>query len=108
MNNIDKTKDVTSWFTVLFVPSITEKFKKFNREDIKVSYYSCNKLSKFIKIQKDSHLNWSKNNVVYKIMYKDCVASYVGQTVKNNLKSELQNTVIIFVEYIYPFCNHRT
>ena len=71
--------DETSWFTVPFVPSIIEKFKKFNREDIKVFYYSSNKLSKFIKVQKNSRSNWSKNNIVYKIICKDCDASYVGQ-----------------------------
>jgi len=39
----------TSWFTVPFISLISDKFNKFNREDIKVSYRSSNKLSKFIK-----------------------------------------------------------
>lgn len=79
----DESESVTSWFTVPFIPSITDKFNKFNkfnRDDIKVSYYSANKLNKFIKIQKDPRPHLSRNNVVYKITRNDCDASYVGQT----------------------------
>jgi len=39
-----------------------------------------NKLSGFIKVQKDPLPKFSKMNVVYKISCKNCDAFYVGQT----------------------------
>ncbi|KAG5336734.1 PTN11 phosphatase, partial [Acromyrmex heyeri] len=42
--------------------------RELRRISKKISYYSSNKLSKFIKVQKDSRLNWSKNNIVHKII----------------------------------------
>ncbi|KYN17215.1 hypothetical protein ALC57_10507, partial [Trachymyrmex cornetzi] len=69
-----------SWFTVPYVPVLTKKFKQFDRNDIKVSFFSSNKLNKYIKVQKDRVDSPSKSNVVYKINCKDCDASYVGQT----------------------------
>ncbi|KYN22422.1 hypothetical protein ALC57_05184 [Trachymyrmex cornetzi] len=69
-----------SWLTVPFIPFHTEKFKRFNSNDIRVSYHSPNKMSKYIKVQKDILNKNCKNNVVYKISCNDCDASYVGQT----------------------------
>ncbi|KYN45314.1 hypothetical protein ALC56_00160 [Trachymyrmex septentrionalis] len=43
-----------------------------------VSFYSSNKLKKYIKEHKDLH-HFSKNNVVYKIDCVECDATYVGQ-----------------------------
>lgn len=80
--NNSKDKDEStlthSWFTVPFIPSLTEKFNKFNRDDIKVSFYSSNKLKKYIKVHKDRRSHLSKNNVVYKINCNDCDVIYVG------------------------------
>jgi len=45
--------DRTSWFTISYISSVTEKFKQFNSKDTKVGFYSTNKLQKFIKVQKD-------------------------------------------------------
>jgi len=69
-----------SWLTVPFIPFYTEKFKRFNRNDIKVSFYSPNKMGKYIKVQKDICPYTFKSNVVYKISCNNCDASYVGQT----------------------------
>jgi hypothetical protein len=69
------------WFTVPFFPSISVKFKNiFRQSDTHLSYYSINKLNKFIKVQKDPLPRFSTSNVVYKICCRDCDASYVGQT----------------------------
>ena len=46
-----------------------------------VSFYSSNKLKKYIKEHKDLH-HFSKNNVVYKIDCVECDATYVGQIEK--------------------------
>jgi len=48
--------------------------------NLKLSFHSFNELNKFIKIHKDPLPNLQKKNVVYKIHYNDCDASYVGQT----------------------------
>ena len=64
----------SSWLTVPYVSSFIDKFKQFNNKDVKVSFFSLNKLiNKFMKIQKDPRSSSTKNNIVYKIECKDCV-----------------------------------
>ena len=36
-----------SWFTVPFIPFQSEKFKRFNKNDIRVAFHSPNKLGKY-------------------------------------------------------------
>lgn len=81
-NNDTDTKNKKSpWFLLPYVPTISDKFKYFtNKFNINLAFFSLNKLSRFIKVQKDVLPNNLKKNVVYKIMCKDCDASYVGQT----------------------------
>jgi len=45
-----------------------------------LSFYSLNKLENIIRAQKDHLDNYTRKNVVYKIVCKDCDATYVGQT----------------------------
>ncbi|KYN18349.1 hypothetical protein ALC57_09345 [Trachymyrmex cornetzi] len=78
--DISNNKETVSWLTVPFIPFHTEKFKRFNCNDIRVSYRSPNKMGKYIKVQKDALKKNCKSNVVYKISCNDCDASYVGQT----------------------------
>ena len=42
-----------SWLTVSFISFHTEKFKRFNRNDIRVSFHSP-KMGKYIKVQKNT------------------------------------------------------
>jgi len=81
-NNVDLTKENKKiWFTVPYITSVSEKFKNIiNNHIARVSFYSINKLSSFIKPQKDRLSKLSNMNVVYRIGCKDCDASYVGQT----------------------------
>jgi len=83
----------SSWFTIPYIPSFTDKFKRFNNKDLKVFFFSLNKLNKFIKVWKDSRPQSTKNNVVHKIECKDCNLSYVGQTGRqlNTRIKELRN-----------------
>jgi hypothetical protein len=48
--------------------------------NVQLSYFSLNKLNKYIKVHKDTLLELSHRKVVYKINCNDCEASYVGQT----------------------------
>ena len=66
------TGESVSWVTVPFIPFHTEKFKRFNKNDIRVSFRSLNKLNKYIKVQKDICPYTSKSNVVYRILCGDC------------------------------------
>ncbi|KYN38925.1 hypothetical protein ALC56_06685, partial [Trachymyrmex septentrionalis] len=77
----DVTKESTSWLTMPFIPHHTEKFRTLrkNKGDIRVAFHSPNKMSKYIRVQKDTCPRTSKNNV-YKILCNNCDASYVGQT----------------------------
>jgi len=69
------------WFTVPYISGISDKFKNIiNGEMTRVSFFSENKLSRFIKAHKDALQKVSNMNTVYKIDCKDCDASYVGQT----------------------------
>ena len=64
-----------------YIPIISDKFKTItNSVNVKLAFFSLNKLSRVIKVQKDVLPNNLKKNVVYKIPCKDCDASYVGQT----------------------------
>jgi len=57
---------------------IYEKFKNITKNlNIKLSFFSLIKLDEIIKVQKDSLEHNSKKNVVYKIGYKNCNASYI-------------------------------
>ena len=77
---IDSESSV-SYFSVPYVQSLSERFKDITKDlDVRISYFSLNKLNRFIRTHKDSLCETSKSNVVYKINCKDCDASYVGQT----------------------------
>ncbi|KAG5309149.1 MOS1T transposase, partial [Pseudoatta argentina] len=52
---------------------------KNNNTVSKFAFYSINKFCSLIKVQKDPLPTNSQRNVVYKIAYKYCDASYVGQ-----------------------------
>jgi len=54
---------------------------------MKVSFYSTNKLREFLR-HKDLYRVTRSRSVVYKISYKNCDASYVGQTYKQ-LRSKI-------------------
>jgi len=82
-NNIgNETNNNTSkinWFTIPYFLNISERFKNIIKNlNVKLSFYSLNKLDRIIKAQKDRLPDYSKKNVVYKISCKDCDATYVG------------------------------
>ncbi|KYN13632.1 hypothetical protein ALC57_14177 [Trachymyrmex cornetzi] len=81
-DNSNNDEKITSWFTIPFLPYIYDKFKSIVKKDsnVRLSFFSLNKLDGIIKAQKDVLPHDSKKNVVYKINCKDCNASYVGQT----------------------------
>ncbi|XP_018361974.1 PREDICTED: uncharacterized protein LOC108760480 [Trachymyrmex cornetzi] len=84
LRQTDKPKTDTStssWFTIPFLPCVYKKFKNIIKNlDVKLSFFSLNKMDGIIKAQKDVLPHESRKNVVYKINCKDCNASYVGQT----------------------------
>lgn len=79
MNNSDSEQK--NCLTIPFIDSLSNKFRGITKNiNSRLTFYSINKLGNFIKVHKDSLQNTSKRNVVYKILCKDCDASYVGQT----------------------------
>jgi len=83
------TEEGITWFTVPYFQNISEQFKNFlTNPNIKLAFYSLNKLDWIIRGQKDLLTNNSKKNVVYKISCEDCDATYVGQT-KRKLKTRI-------------------
>ena len=65
----------------VFLPDIYDKFRNITKNfNVRLSFFSLNKLDGIIKAQKDVLPHDSKKNVVYKINCKNCNASYVGQT----------------------------
>ncbi|XP_077277990.1 uncharacterized protein LOC143906075 [Temnothorax americanus] len=74
-------EEVTPFFTLPYVPTITEKLRNATRDlNVRLFYNSLNKMRIFIKAHKDSLPRSNKCNVVYKVNCNDCDASYVGQT----------------------------
>ncbi|KYQ53918.1 hypothetical protein ALC60_07163, partial [Trachymyrmex zeteki] len=73
---------VEGFFTIPYVPHIFDNFKRFfkGNQFIRLAYMGINKLSAFIKCQKDKLSTFSRSNVVYKINCQNCDASYIGQT----------------------------
>jgi len=75
------TNDPITYFTIPYVPSISERFKHIVKDlDVRLSYYSINKMKSFIRVHKDSLPSSNSINVIYKLNCIDCDASYVGQT----------------------------
>jgi len=80
-DNSNECTDRKRWFTIPYIHSISNRFKNITKDlDTKISYFSLNKLGSIIRGHKDILPNMSQKNVVYKILCKDCDASYVGQT----------------------------
>ena len=70
-----------SFFTVPYVPTLSKRFTDITKDlNVRISYFSLNKLNRYIKVHKDLLCDPSQSNVVYRINCEDCNASYVGQT----------------------------
>ena len=50
----------SSWFTVPYILSFTNKFKQLNNKDLQVSFFSLNKLNKFIKVKRSTTTVYKK------------------------------------------------
>lgn len=85
---VEETKKKT-WFTILYISSISEKFTNIIKDlNVKLPYCSLNKI-KFVKTQKNILSVLSTKNVVYLIKCKDCDATYVSQ-IKRQLKIRIR------------------
>lgn len=84
-----KEKTAQRFFTIPYVKSVSENFMPIAlKMNSKLAYSIPNTLRNYIKRGKDQ-LDFLSQDVVYKIFYEDCDASYVGQT-KRKLKTRLQ------------------
>jgi len=93
-----------NWFTIPYFLNISERFKNIiKNQNVKLSFYSLNKLELIIKAQKDRLPDYSKKNVVYKISCNDCDATYVGQT-----KRKLNTRITEHRSQIKSKSSHRT
>jgi len=70
------------YFTIPYISSIAKKFIQYfkNISFCKLVFTCYSKLNKFIKVHKDSLPTASRPNIVCKMNYLKCDASYVGQT----------------------------
>ncbi|KYQ51407.1 hypothetical protein ALC60_09486 [Trachymyrmex zeteki] len=81
--NNKKVEKKQIFFTVPFIAGISERIKNFLKKTniIKIAYKGINKLSNYIRVQKDKLPHFMfHTDVVYKMECRDCDASYVGQT----------------------------
>ena len=80
--NSEKTIENNKGFICLPYVKDLENFNNnfFKKYSSKVVYNAKNKLNNIIKLGKDKNEKFNNANVVYKINYNDCNASYVGQT----------------------------
>jgi len=79
-----------NYFVIPYTEHTGEKFIQFfkNIPNFKLTFRGTNRLSKFIKVQKDPLPTLFHSNVVYKINCLQCDASYVEQT-RRFLKSRI-------------------
>jgi len=103
-NNNNRIK--INWFTIPYFPNISEKFRNIiKNHNVKLSFYSLNKLNTIIKAQKDLLPYYCNKNVVYKISCNNCNATYIGQTKRklntrinehrNQINSKSSNNTVI-------------
>jgi len=88
-----------------YIKNISESINLSIDKNDMTGYRILNKLTGFIKRHKDSIKYDANNNIVYKILYNNCNASYVGQTKRQlktrinehmkNIKVESRHSVII-------------
>jgi len=79
----------------------------------KLAFTIPNTLKNFIKKDKDKLEHENNQNVVYKISYDDCDASYVGQT-KRQLKTriceyitDINKQILIILQILIKFLSLR-
>lgn len=109
-NEDHSEKRPSSYFTIPYIPTFSEQFKRVLRNhDTGVSYFGLNKLRNFVKVHKDIMPKDSCNNVVYKVSCNDCDASYVGQTGRQLKKriSEHRNHIRRNTSQPSVITNHR-
>jgi len=76
-----------------YIKNISEYINSsIDKNMYKTGYRILNKLTGFVKRHKDANNFEANNNVVYKILCKNCNASYVGQT-KRQLKTRISEHV---------------
>ncbi|XP_018306455.1 uncharacterized protein [Mycetomoellerius zeteki] len=80
--NNKKVEKKQIYFTVPFIAGISERIKNLLKKTniIKIAYKGINKLSNYIRVQKDKLPHFMHTDVVYKVECRDCDASYIGQT----------------------------
>jgi len=80
-----------NFFVIPYINHTVEKFIQYfkNILNFKLAFYGINRMNKFIKVLKDPLPTLSHSNVVYRINYAHCEASYVGQT-RRLLKSRIE------------------
>jgi len=85
--------DNKKYLVIPYIRKISEVMASIiDKSKCVVGYKGLNKLSEFIKVQKDKSASTSNSNVVYKVNCNNCDTSYVEQT-KRQLKTRLKEYV---------------
>jgi len=95
-NNLDTDPEAKKhYFVIPYMRGISETVASmFDRSVFTVGFRGFNKLNNIIRVQKDQVEHPQRNNVVYKIICKNCDASYVGQTkrqIRTRIKEHYNN-----------------
>jgi len=79
--NTENDNNKKNFFVIPYIRSISEiTASLINKSLFTIGFRSLNKLDKIVKVQKDRREHTQNKNIVYRINCKNCNATYMGQT----------------------------
>ncbi|KYN21095.1 hypothetical protein ALC57_06540 [Trachymyrmex cornetzi] len=100
-------KEECSWFTVPFVRGVPEKFNRLNSENMRVAYYSSNKLQEFIRVHRDPLLREKKslNRAINALPFESHIPGYQFCGPGTRLTKRLARGDVSIGRTLFPSCH---